>query len=131
LTLNHSLILLSFHKQLLQRYQQRRGPGNKYLPQLQRSQQKIFQVYRKRPKTSHAPDRSGGEETQSTTMEGEHSPLPSGSQQMMCTSSSKKQTNTTLTTKSSQESGGLNIFEKYNLIKNKNEMLTNSTYAQL
>jgi hypothetical protein len=48
----------------------------------------------------------------------------------MSTSSSKKQTYTTLMTKSSQESVGLNIFEKYNLIKNKNEMLTNSTYAQ-
>jgi hypothetical protein len=49
-----------------------------------------FQVYRKRPKTSHTPDRSGGEETQSTiVMEGEHSPLFSGSQQMMSTSSSK------------------------------------------
>jgi hypothetical protein len=63
-------------------------------------------------------------------MEGEHSPLFSGSQQMMSTSSSKKQIDTMLTTKSSQESAGLNIFEKYNLIKKKNEMLTNSTYAQ-
>jgi hypothetical protein len=90
-----------------------------------------FQVYRKRPKTSHTPDRSGGEETQSTTlMEGEHSIFSLGSQQMMSTSSSKKQTDTTLTTKSSQEPAGLNIFEKYNLIKKKNEMLTNSTYAQ-
>jgi hypothetical protein len=89
-----------------------------------------FQVYRKRPKTSHTPDRSGGEETQSTTMEGEHSPLPSGSQQMMSTSSSKKQTDTTLTTKPSQESAELSIFEKYNLIKKKNEMLTSNTYAQ-
>jgi hypothetical protein len=31
---------------------------------------KDFQVYRKRSKTSHTPDRSRGEETQSTTMEG-------------------------------------------------------------
>jgi hypothetical protein len=90
-----------------------------------------FQVYRKRPKTSHTPDRSGGEETQSTiVMEGEHSPLFSGSQQMMSTSSSKKQTYITLSTKSSQEPAGLNIFEKYNLIKKKNELLTNNTYAQ-
>jgi hypothetical protein len=81
-----------------------------------------FQVYRKRPKTSHTPDRSGGEETQSTiVMEGEHSPLFSGNQQMMSTSSSKKQTDITLSTKSSQEPARLNIFEKYNLIKKKNE----------
>jgi hypothetical protein len=48
----------------------------------------------------------------------------------MYTSSSKKQIDTTLTIKSSQEPAGLNIFEKYNLIKKKNEMLTNNTYAQ-
>jgi hypothetical protein len=91
-----------------------------------------FQVYRKRPNTSHTLERSGGEETQSTTlMEGEHSLFSLGSQQMRSTSLSKKQTNTTLTTKSSQEPAGLNLFEKYNLIKKKNEMLTNSTYAQL
>jgi hypothetical protein len=90
-----------------------------------------FQVYRKRTKTNHTPDRSRGEETQSTiVMEGPHSSLFSGSQQTMSTSSSKKQTDTTLTTKSSQEPAGLNIFEKYNLIKKKNEMLTNNTYAQ-
>jgi hypothetical protein len=90
-----------------------------------------FQVYRKRPKTSHTPDRSREEETQSTTvMEGTISSLFLGSQQMMSTSSSKKQTDTTLSTKSSQEPARLNIFEKYNLIKKKKEMLTNNTYAQ-
>jgi hypothetical protein len=90
-----------------------------------------FQVYRKRPKTSHTPDRSGGEETQSTTvMEGEHSLFSSGIQSTMSTSSSKKQGDTTLTTRAAQEPAGLNLFEKYNLIKKKNEMLTNSTYAQ-
>jgi hypothetical protein len=90
-----------------------------------------FWVYRKNPKISHTPDRSRGEETQSTTVvEGEHSPLFSSSQQMMSTSSSKKQTDTTLTAQPSQGSAGLSIFEKYNLIKKKNEMLTNNTYAQ-
>jgi hypothetical protein len=33
-------------------------------------------------------------------------------------------------TRAAQEPAGLNLFEKYNLIKKKNEMLTNSTYAQ-
>jgi hypothetical protein len=90
-----------------------------------------FQVYKKRPKTSHTTDRSGEEETQSTTVvEGEHSPLFSSSQQMMSTSSSKKQTYTTLTSQPSQGSAKLSIFEKYDLIKKKNEMLTNNTYAQ-
>jgi hypothetical protein len=55
-----------------------------------------FWVYRKNPKTSHTPDGSREEETQSTTLvEGEHSSLFSSSQQTMSTSSSKKQTNTT------------------------------------
>jgi hypothetical protein len=40
-----------------------------------------FQVYRKRTKTSHTPDRSRGEETQSTIfMEGQQSSLFSDSQ---------------------------------------------------
>jgi hypothetical protein len=90
-----------------------------------------FQVYKERPKTSHATDRSGDEETHSTTVaEGGHSPLFSSNQQMMSTSSSKKQTDTTLTTQPSQGSAKLSIFEKYDLIKKKNEMLTSSTYTQ-
>jgi hypothetical protein len=131
LTLNHSLLLPAFHKLLTPQVPVEKRPRKEVSPSVTEVSAEDFQVYRKRPKTSHTPDRSGGEETQSTTvMEGEHSPLFSGSQQMMSTSSSKKQTDTTLTTKSSQESAGLNIFEKYNLIKKKNEMLTNSTYAQ-
>jgi hypothetical protein len=63
-------------------------------------------------------------------MEGPLSSLFLGSQHTMSTSSSKKQIDTTLSTKSSQEPARLNIFEKYNLIKKKNELLTNSTYAQ-
>jgi hypothetical protein len=61
-----------------------------------------FQVYRKRPKTSHTPDRYGGEESQSTiVMEGQHSPLFLARQQTMSTSFSKKQVDTKLSTKSS------------------------------
>jgi hypothetical protein len=63
-------------------------------------------------------------------MEGEHSPFSSRIQPTMSTSSSKKQGDTTLMTRAAQEPAGLNLFEKYNLIKKKNEMLTNSTYHQ-
>jgi hypothetical protein len=49
---------------------------------------------------------------------------------MMSTSSSKKQDDNTLTTQPPQGSTGLSIFEKNNLIKKKNEMLTSNTYAQ-
>jgi hypothetical protein len=90
-----------------------------------------FQVYKKRPKTSHTTNRSREEETQSTTIvEGERSPLFSSSQQIMSTSSSKKQTYTTLNSQPSQWSAKLIILEKYDLIKKKNEMLTSNTYAQ-
>jgi hypothetical protein len=91
-----------------------------------------FWVYRKNPKTSHTSDISRGEDTQSTTVvEGENSPLFSSIHQMMSTSSSKKKIDTTLTTQPSQGSTRLSIFEKYNLIKKNNEMLTTNTYAQL
>ena len=90
-----------------------------------------FQVYRKRTKTSHTPDRLREEETQSTiVMEGPHSSIFSGSQHIVSTSSSKKQEDTTLSVESSQEPIGLSIFDKYKMIKQRNELLTSSTYAQ-
>jgi hypothetical protein len=63
-------------------------------------------------------------------MEGPNSYLFLGVQHKMSTYSFKKQNDTRFSTKSSQEPTGLNIFEKYNLSKKKNEMLTNKTYAQ-
>jgi hypothetical protein len=90
-----------------------------------------FQVYKKRPKATHTTDRTGEEETHSTTVaEGEHSSPFSRSHQMMSTSSSKKQTDTTVITQPPPGSVKLSIFEKYDLIKKKNQMLTNNTYAQ-
>jgi hypothetical protein len=64
-------------------------------------------------------------------VDGEITPLPSRNHQMISTSSSKKQTDTTVTTQSPQGSVKLSIFEKYDMIKKKNQMLTSSTYAQL
>jgi hypothetical protein len=46
------------------------------------------------------------------------------------TSSSKKQEDTTLSVESSQEPTGLSIFDKYKMIKQRNELLTSNTYAQ-
>jgi hypothetical protein len=80
-----------------------------------------FQVYKKRPKATHTTDRTGEEETHSTTVvEGEHSSPFSSSHQMMSTSSSKKQTDTTVITQPPPGSVKLSIFEKYDLIKKKN-----------
>jgi hypothetical protein len=90
-----------------------------------------FQVYRKRTKTSHTPDRFREGETQSTiVMEGPHSSTFSGSQHIVSTSSSKKQADTTLSAESSQEPTRSSIFDKYKMIKQKNELLNNNTYAQ-
>jgi hypothetical protein len=48
----------------------------------------------------------------------------------MSTSSSKKQTDTSLINQPTQGAAKLSIFEKYDMIKKKNERLTNNTYAQ-
>jgi hypothetical protein len=90
-----------------------------------------FQVHTKRPKASHTTDTTGEKETQSTTvMKGDHSPLISSNQQIMSTSSSKKQTDTSLVDQPNKGGAKLSIFEKYDMIKKKNQMLTNNTYAQ-
>jgi hypothetical protein len=90
-----------------------------------------FQVHTKRPKASHTTDTTGEKETQSTTTtKGDHSPLVSSNQQIMSTSSSKKQTDTSLINQPNQGGAKLSIFEKYDMIKKKNQMLTNNTYAQ-
>jgi hypothetical protein len=49
--------------------------------------------------------------------------------QVVSTSTSKKQTYIVVTTQTSQGFVPLNIFEKYDLIKKKNQMLTNNIYA--
>jgi hypothetical protein len=70
-----------------------------------------FQVYTKRPKTTHTTHRSGEEETQSTkVVEGECTPLLPSSHQRMSTSFSKKQTDTTMTTQPPQGPIKLSIF---------------------
>jgi hypothetical protein len=73
-----------------------------------------FQVYRKRAKTSHAPELLKEGEMQSTiVMEGPHSSSFSDSQFIVSTSSYQKQTDTTLTTESSHEQTKSNVFDKY------------------
>jgi hypothetical protein len=52
-----------------------------------------------------------------------------GKHQVVSTPSSKKQTDIAVTTQTSQGSVPLSIFEKYDMIKKKNQILTNNTYA--
>jgi hypothetical protein len=65
-----------------------------------------------------------------TTMKDDQSPLISSSQHITSTSSSKKQTDTSLINQPKQGGVKLSIFEKYDLIKKRNQTLTNKTYAQ-
>jgi hypothetical protein len=110
--------------------QEKKRDRKEFSPSVTKVSIEDFLVYRKRTKTHHTPDRSRGEETLSTiVIEGPHSSPLSGRQQTISSSSFDKNIDTTLTTKSSQGPIRLNIFEKYNLIKKKNEMLTNNTYA--
>ena len=90
-----------------------------------------FHLHSKKPKTIHTIPRSGEEDTQSAKGDkGEGTPIPSINYQTMSTSSSKKQTDTTVTTQPPQGLVKLSIFQKYDMIRKKNQMLTNNTYAQ-
>jgi hypothetical protein len=82
-----------------------------------------FQVYNKKPKTTHATHMSGEEEPYSAK-------VIERRQQVVSTSSSKKQTEIVVTTQTPQGSVPLSIFEKYEMIKKKNQTLTNNTYSQ-
>jgi hypothetical protein len=80
-----------------------------------------FQVYTKRPKSSHTTDTTGEKETQSTiVIKGDRSPLVSRNQQILSTHSSKKQTDTSLINQPNQGGAKLSIFEKYDMIKKEN-----------
>jgi hypothetical protein len=90
-----------------------------------------FQLHTKRPKSSHTTDTASEKGTQSTTaMKDDQSPLISSSQQITSTSSSKKQMDTSLINQPKQGGAKLSIFEKYDLIKKRNQTLTSNTYAQ-
>jgi hypothetical protein len=90
-----------------------------------------FQLQTKRPKTNHTPDTAGEKEIQSTaTMKYDRSLLSTSNKQVMSTVLSKKPTDTPLADQPSKVGPKLSVFEKYDLIKKKNQTLTNNTYAQ-
>jgi hypothetical protein len=91
----------------------------------------VFQLHTKRPKSSHETDTAGERGAQSTTtMKGDQSPLVTSNKQIMSTVLSKKPTDTSLADQPSKGGPKLSIFEKYDLIKKRNQTLTSSTYAQ-
>jgi hypothetical protein len=90
-----------------------------------------FQLHTKRPKTSPAPDPAREKEIPSTIVtEVDRSLLNTSSKQIITTVLTKKTTDTPPINQPGKTGPKLSIFEKYDLIKKKNQTLTNSTYAQ-
>jgi hypothetical protein len=89
-----------------------------------------FQLHTKRPKTSHVLDTAGEWGIQSTTtMEVHRSLLSTSSKQIMTRLFPKNPTDTPPINQPRKIVPKLSIFEKYDLIKKKNQTLTSSTYA--
>jgi hypothetical protein len=94
-----------------------------------------FKMHTKRPKTSSTPGATVEHEVSTTTVTTTRvkpTTLPFGSRQhkKITTTVPKKSTNSPLDTPPSKTGPKLGIFEKYDLIKKKNQTLTSSTYAQ-
>jgi hypothetical protein len=94
-----------------------------------------FQMHAKRPKTVSTPSTTVEQEVSSTTVTTpviKPGMLPFGSSQhkAITTAIPKKSTDSPLDTQPSKTGPKLGIFEKYELIKKKNQTLTSSTYAQ-
>jgi hypothetical protein len=90
-----------------------------------------FRLHTKWPKTSFTPDTAGEKEIQSTaTMKDDRSLLSTSSKKIISTVVPKKPMSTPLVDQPSKVGPKLSIFEKYDLFKKKNQMLTKNTYAQ-
>jgi hypothetical protein len=90
-----------------------------------------FQLHTKRPKISPTPNTAGEKGMQSTTtLEVDRSLLSTSNKQIMTTVLPINPTDTPPASQPSKIGLKLSIFEKYDLIKKKNQMLTSSTYAQ-
>jgi hypothetical protein len=88
-------------------------------------------LHTKRPKTSQAPDTAGEKGSQSTaTMKDDRSLLGKSSKQIMSTFFSKKPTDTPPVNQPRKIGPKLSVFEKYDIIKKKNQTLTSNTYAK-
>jgi hypothetical protein len=94
-----------------------------------------FQMHTKRPKTVSMPGATVEQEVPPTTVNtiGVKPVIPpfvSSQHKAITTAIPKKSTDSPLDTQPSKTGPKLGIFEKYELIKKKNQTLTNSTYAQ-
>jgi hypothetical protein len=92
---------------------------------------KEFQLHTKRSKTSSAPDPTGEKEVPSTIVtKVDRPPLSESLQHIITSALPKKSTNTPPTTQPGKVGPKLSIFEKYDLIKKRNQTLTSSTCTQ-
>jgi len=90
-----------------------------------------LQLHTKRSKTSSSPDPIGEKEVPSTTVtKVDRPPLSVSLQHILTSALPKKSTDTPPTTKPGKLGPKLSIFEKYDLIKKRNQTLTSSTCAQ-
>jgi hypothetical protein len=92
-----------------------------------------FQIHSKKPKTVSVPGATIEQEVSTTTVTTtivKLVTLPFGSSQHKEISTTIKSTGSPLDTPPSKTGPKLGIFEKYDLIKKKNQTLTTSTYAQ-
>jgi hypothetical protein len=88
-----------------------------------------FQIHSKKTKTVSMPG-AIVEATTVTTTKAKQFTLPFGSNKLKEVTTSIKSTDSPLDTPPSKTGPKLGIFEKYDLIKKKNQTLTSSTYAQ-
>jgi hypothetical protein len=106
-------------------------PRKDTLPSITVVSSEEFQLHTKRPKTGQAPDTAGEKVIQSTTtMEVDRSLLSTNNKQIMTTVLPKRPTDTPPVNQPSKTGPKLSIFEKYDLIKKINQMLTSNMYAQ-
>jgi hypothetical protein len=89
-----------------------------------------FRMHTKRPKASSAPDPAREKEIPSTTVtEVDRSVLNTSNKKIITTMLPKKTTDTPPINQPGKTGPKLSIFEKYDLIKKKNQTLTNNTYT--
>jgi hypothetical protein len=90
-----------------------------------------FQLHTKRPKTISAPGLTGEKEAPSTTVtKVDRPPLGASLHHVITSALPKKSTDSPLNTHPGKVGPKMSIFEKYELIKKRNQTLTNSTCAQ-
>jgi hypothetical protein len=90
-----------------------------------------FQLHTKRPKTISVPGPTGEKEAPSTTTtKVDRPPFGSSLHKAITSAVMEKSTNPPLTTQPGKVGPKLSIFEKYELIKKRNQTLTSSTCAQ-